>query len=140
MLFRKTFVLVLGLYPAEFRAQFGSEMVTVFEQAIAQRRGRGDVSLFVSLLREILGLIAGAARERVKYPSSKSAAEDVTCPSDIAGAERYLQIVSGRLIAAIASHDSPMLVITTSRIARHAHCWRSCEPVPVDSGTPRQLS
>lgn len=95
----------LVLYPADFRARFGAEMVTVFEQAAAQRRGRGGVCVFLFFAKELLGLVAGAAKECVFHDDADRAYDDPPFPSDVAGAERYLEIVSRRLIRAIAKHE-----------------------------------
>jgi DNA-binding PadR family transcriptional regulator len=102
-LLRQAYSLGLVLYPADFRAQFGGEMVTVFEQAAAQRHGGTSVLLF--FVKEMLGLLAGAARERVFHDDAVTAHDDLPFPSDVAGAERYLEIVSRRLIRAIANHE-----------------------------------
>jgi len=102
-LLRRAYCMGLVLYPADFRAQFGAEMVTVFEQAAAQRRGGTRALLFFA--KEILGLLAGAARERAFHDDAIRAHDDLPLPSDVAGTERYLEIVSRRLIRAIANHD-----------------------------------
>jgi hypothetical protein len=96
---------VLGLYPADFQAQFGGEMSAVFEQAAAQRRQRSSLAFWVFAAREMVGLLAGAARERVLPRGGSRASECLPFPADIAGAERYIAIVSARLITAIANHD-----------------------------------
>lgn len=103
MLLRRAYSMGLALYPADFRAQFGAEMVTVFEQAAAQRRGRTRVLLF--FVKEMLGLLSGAARERLFHDDAIPAHDDLPFPSDVAGAKRYLEIVSRRLIRAIAKHE-----------------------------------
>lgn len=103
MLLRRAYSMGLVLYPADFRAQFGAEMVTVFEQAAAQRRSGTRVLLF--FVKEMLGLLAGAARERVFHDDASRAHDDLPFPSDVAGTERYLEIVSRRLIHAIANHE-----------------------------------
>jgi len=95
----------LVLYPADFRAEFGAEMVTVFEQAAAQRRDRGGICVLLFFVKEMLGLLAGAARERVFNDDAIRAHDDLPFPSDVAGTERYLKIVSRRLIHAIANHQ-----------------------------------
>jgi DNA-binding PadR family transcriptional regulator len=105
MLLRRAYSVGLVLYPADFRAQFGAEMVTVFEQAAAQRRGRGGTSVLLFFVKEMLGLLAGAARERVFHDDAIRAHDDLPFPSDVAGTERYLEIVSRRLIHAIANHE-----------------------------------
>lgn len=95
----------LVLYPADFRAQFGAEMVAVFEQAAAQRRGRGGTSVLLFFVKEMLGLLACAARERVFRDDAIPATDDLPFPSDLAGAERYQEIVSRRLTRAIKNHE-----------------------------------
>jgi len=102
---RRAYSMGLALYPADFRAQFGAEMVTVFEQAAAQCRGRGRTFVLLFFGREILGLLAGAARERVFHHDALRAHDDLPFPSDVAGTERYLEIMSKRLIDAIANHE-----------------------------------
>ena len=102
MFLSRAYNMLLGLYPADFRAEFGGEMVTVFQQAATrERRGLG---LLGFAAKEMLGLLAGAIRERAKPSDADRAAGALRFPTDIAGAERYLQVVSGRLIHAIAHH------------------------------------
>ncbi len=99
MFVQKIYSMLLSLYPPAFRAQFGDEMVQVFLQAASEHRSR---PLFI--VREMLGLVTGAAREWAA--NREAVVEDITAlPSDIAGVEKYRQIVSQRLIHAIANHD-----------------------------------
>jgi hypothetical protein len=102
---RKTYSILLGLYPADFRTQFGGEMVASFEQAAAERRGRGGACVLLFFVKEMLGLVAGAARERILHGDATRSHDDLPFPSDVAGTERYLEIVSRRVINAIAKHD-----------------------------------
>jgi len=102
---RGAYSLGLVLYPADFRAQFGAEMVTVFEQAAAQRRERGVTCVLLFFVKEMLGLVAGAARERLFHNDAIPAHDDLPLPSDVAGTEKYLEIVSRRLKDAIVRHD-----------------------------------
>jgi DNA-binding PadR family transcriptional regulator len=102
---RRAYSMGLVLYPADFRAQFGAEMVTVFEQAAAQRRARGGTRVLLFFVREMLGLLAGAARERIFHDDAIREPDDLPFPSDVAGTERYLQIVSRQLMRAISNHD-----------------------------------
>ena len=105
MVLRRAYSMGLILYPADFRAQFGAEMVTVFEQAMAQRCGRGRTYVILFFVKEMLGLLTGAARERVFHDEAIRAHDDLPFPSDVAGTERYLEIVSRRLNHAIANHE-----------------------------------
>ncbi len=80
-------------------------MVAVFEQAAAQRRGRGAACVVLFFVKEMAGLVAGAARERVSHDDAIPVHDDLPFPSDVAEAERSLEVVSRRLINAIAKHD-----------------------------------
>jgi len=102
---QKTYSTLLGLYPVDFQIQFGDEMAAVFQQAAAEHRRRGRLDLALFALREMLGLTAGAVRARVSDPSP--AVEDLPFPSDIGAAEKYVALVSRRLIEAISTHDFP---------------------------------
>ena len=105
MLLRRAYFMGLVLYPADFRTQFGAEMVTVFEQAAEQRRDRGVTCVLLFFVKEMLGLLAGAARERVFHDEAVPTHDDLPFPSDVAGAEKYLEIVSRRLTHAIKNHE-----------------------------------
>ena len=100
----KAFKVLLELYPANFRATFGAEMSVVFEQALAQQGKRGRWWLVRFAVREIAGLVAGAARERGLHGAAGQC-DDLPFPSDIAGAERYIEAVGRRIVHAIAHHD-----------------------------------
>lgn len=65
---------LLYLYPSLYRREYGDEMVCVFRNAEADARAAGIKERFSFRVRETLGLVAGAARERVRsvtgnYPS-----------------------------------------------------------------------
>lgn len=105
MSLRRAYSIGLVLYPADFRAQFGAEMVAVFEEAAAQRRIRGRTFVVMFFVKEMLGLVTGAARERIFHDDAIQPLDDLPFPSDVAGTERYLEIVSRRLKRAIANHE-----------------------------------
>ena len=96
--------MLLGLYPIEFQIQFGDEMTAVFQLGVAEHRERGRLSLLRFALREMFGLIAGAAGARV---SNAGAAAELQFPSDIVSAEKYIEVMSRRVIRAISTHDFP---------------------------------
>jgi hypothetical protein len=104
VLLQKTYSVPLGMYPVEFQIQFGDEMTAVFQQAVSEHRERGCLSVLHFTLREIFGLVAGAARARV---SNAGAYADPPFPSDIGLAEKYVELMSRRLIVAISTHDFP---------------------------------
>jgi hypothetical protein len=95
---------LLGLYPTDFQVQFGEEMTAVFEEAARRRRERGRIALFLFYTHEALGVVAGAVREHAAG-RRRAAPEDLPFPSDIASAERFIEIASRRVIHAIANHD-----------------------------------
>src|SRR5258708_26561778 len=105
MLLRRAYSMGLVLYPADFRAQFGAEMVKVFEQAAAQRRDRGGACVLLFFVKEMLGLLAGAARERVFHDDAIRAHDALPVPSDVARTERDLEGVYTRVIHALANPD-----------------------------------
>jgi hypothetical protein len=101
---RKAYSMLLGLYPMEFQVQFGGEMLAIFQQAAAEQRERGGVNLLRFALREMLGLVVGAAGARL---SNAGESRDLPFPSDISSAEKYIDLMSRRVIRAISTHDFP---------------------------------
>lgn len=61
---RRVFRLLLLLYPPAYRAQFGSEMIELFELRMMASDNRGGV-----LASEMAGLLAGAIREWFDPPA-----------------------------------------------------------------------
>jgi hypothetical protein len=96
---------LLNLYPPGFRARFGAEMQSVFEESAAEHRRRSPRSVFPFALKEFLGLIAGGATER--HAAAARLRPPPPFPTDIPGAEQYIALASQRVIAAIAHHDFP---------------------------------
>lgn len=58
---KRIYKMMLGLYPADYRAFFAADMVNTFEKAIEARRGRTVFARFV--LTELAGLVLGAGAE-----------------------------------------------------------------------------
>jgi hypothetical protein len=61
--------LLLLLYSAPHRHEFGEEMTAVFLEAQAETAQKGAVAQTVFCTREAAGLLFGAVRERVRVPS-----------------------------------------------------------------------
>lgn len=60
---KRAYRALLGLYPYDFRAEFGAEMLAAFKTVDAERHGA-----------ELAGLLAGAAGEWIaKFTSDRSA-------------------------------------------------------------------
>jgi hypothetical protein len=101
---RRIYRFLLGLYPADFRAQFGEEMTAVFEEAAVRRRKREDIALVLFYAHEAFGVLAGAIREHAAARREEPR-EDLPFPSDVAAAERFIEIASRRVIHSIANDD-----------------------------------
>src|SRR3954466_9959870 len=64
--------LFLGLYPDNYRSEFGSEMISVFEQRKAEGGGKGVVYRAVFVVREFSGLVRDAFRAQMQMaPGSR---------------------------------------------------------------------
>lgn len=61
---------LLVLYPAEHRAEFGEEMVSVFLDVRRDRKGVVEQLTFCA--REIMGLVSGAVRERLRLIGARN--------------------------------------------------------------------
>jgi len=57
---------LLHLYPASHRRQFGSEMISVFEDLQVDRANAGRVPQLHFACREAFGLVGGALREHLR--------------------------------------------------------------------------
>lgn len=62
---------LLRLYPAEYRAEFGEEMLDVLGQAMIEARRRGRFVSVRASMRESAGLVRGAMKERIRYRFGK---------------------------------------------------------------------
>lgn len=60
----RVYRLLLRLYPARFRAEFGDEMAGVFAEHLAEAERQGQAAAWALLLREAGGAVSEAARER----------------------------------------------------------------------------
>jgi hypothetical protein len=58
---KRIYLMLLGFYPAEYRALFEVEMLALFEEAAAERRGRA--AYFGFSVRELAGLVWGGGFE-----------------------------------------------------------------------------
>ncbi len=58
---KRAYLILLGFYPAEYRALFEGEMLALFEEAIAEQRGRA--AFFWFCIRELAGLVWGGGLE-----------------------------------------------------------------------------
>jgi len=58
---KRIYLMFLRFYPAEYRALFANEMLLLFEEAVAERRGLA--AFFWFSIREFAGLASGAGFE-----------------------------------------------------------------------------
>jgi hypothetical protein len=106
---------LLRLYPAEYQATFGCEMVRVFGEASATAKQRRRSGLALFTIRECLGLIKGALVEhsvkRIRQdhyiaglaggqPQTQGQGEIAQVRAQLESDLRYME-------AAIARHDFP---------------------------------
>jgi|ERR1019366_103019 hypothetical protein len=54
---------LLWLYPAKYREEFGREILSVISQAAAERKTDGRLVYALFVIAELFGLISGAAAE-----------------------------------------------------------------------------
>jgi hypothetical protein len=62
---------LLRLYPARYRQQFEDEMLTLFQELQSENRIRTRVRRGIFYVREIAGVLRGAARERCRVLRGK---------------------------------------------------------------------
>ena len=107
---KRTFELLLRLYPVDYRAVFGAEMLSTLDRTTEDRHGRRF------LLRELTGLLIGAGSEWAAKLTT-GAAERRRClseargecacalPVDVVEAQRRISVLIERMVYAIAHHD-----------------------------------
>lgn len=124
---RRLYVILLRLYPRDFRAAFGHEMTAAFDQSAAERRLRGRGTFLRFAFKETAGLVFGAAAEWVAKlttdrPLRGRTLPDVTLmrpagvswddhyrnsflPDELMQAQTQVDLLVNRIIYAIAHHD-----------------------------------
>jgi hypothetical protein len=101
---------LLALYPKDQREQFGAEMEAVFGQAAEEHRNRGAAVCVWFAMRELVGLVAGAAAarfERVAHrpPAGRAITEPLVLPDDVREIERIARVSIDRMVYAISHHQ-----------------------------------
>ncbi len=98
----------LLLYPSRYRTEFGEEMLGVLASCLADASRQGNLARMNAVVRESLGLVAGAAAEHVrgwfgKYPWFQIASRRIYMRSDFryprATAPMMLVILAGIILA-----------------------------------------
>jgi hypothetical protein len=116
---RRIYIALLHLYPRKFRKSFCAEMLSTFDNAIAERRGVGIIASLRFALNEFAGIVIGAAAEwiaklttrsrtvplDVHYGLVLSLANDTAVPQELAEAQQRTDLLVERVVHAIAHHD-----------------------------------
>jgi hypothetical protein len=104
----RAYKLLLHLYPRRFRATFGEEMTRVFEESAKERRGQGPLAYSGFILRELMGLVTGAAGAWLggrPIRPLEMASETSELPADLAEAQRCVDASIEGMVHAIAHHQ-----------------------------------
>ena len=60
---RTIYSVLLGLYPAKYRVEFGREILSVISQTADERKTDGMLVYALFVIAEVFGLLSGAAAE-----------------------------------------------------------------------------
>jgi hypothetical protein len=103
----RTYELLLILYPRAHRAEFSDEMRQVFEAAAAERREQGRAPYVRFVVREIAGVIVGAARAWLtpQRAAQLAAAKYRHLPREVAEAQQRVDENIAGMVHAIANHQ-----------------------------------
>jgi hypothetical protein len=88
---------LLDLYPASFRAEFADEMADVLAASLAAAARRGRIALFMTVAREVVGLLLGVVREHRRVDREQRDSTGLR-PDDVGGirvAARLLALLCG---------------------------------------------
>jgi hypothetical protein len=102
---RPLYSLVMGLYPAAFRKEFGEEMQWVFEEKLAEEKKAGSAHMLLVIFQELRDLAIHAIPERIK--EWKGAPQFMFTPNPRI---RILSILSPILLMAFLSLVNPRYI------------------------------
>ncbi|HTR39223.1 MAG TPA: hypothetical protein VMH80_25280 [Bryobacteraceae bacterium] len=101
---RRTYLFFLLLYPRNHRALFGTEMLRVHQESAAEHRSQGRIAYAAFVVRELAGLLTGAAGAWFgRQPPLPKAQGNV--PTNIAEAQRCIDASIAGMVQAIAHHQ-----------------------------------
>ena len=80
MRIERAYEFALRLYPVDYRARFAAEMLTAFEEAVADRHGVGTVASVRFIVAELTALVSGAGIEWLAKLTSDGAARGRCLP------------------------------------------------------------
>ncbi len=101
---RRTYRLLLHLYPRKFRETFGEEMMQVFQEAACERRKQGPIAYGSFVMRETLGLLLGVPGAWLGHQPALPAVQS-SVPTNIAEAQRCIDASIEGMVKAIAHHQ-----------------------------------
>ena len=113
MKMRRIYMVLLSLYPRDYVASFGSEMLSTAELLAEEHRGHGRVAFVRFATTEMIGLIAGAAVEwMAKFRTNRPIAgvcvnrSGRSMPADeVLESQRRIAFLIKGMEHAIANHD-----------------------------------
>lgn len=101
---KRTYQFFLLLYPQKQRALFGAEMLRVHQESAAERRSHGRIAYAGFVLRELTGLVRGAAGAWLGHQPAPPEDPDGV-PTNIAEAQRCIDASVAGMVQAIAHHQ-----------------------------------
>lgn len=118
---KRAFATLVRLYPRDYRVAFGAEMLSVFEQAIEQRRAQGRIAFLQFAIKELIGLAVAIGAEWISKWSHSDAyvragslanTNDQTgdmaesaIPRELVEAQKRIDLIIGRMVHSIANHQ-----------------------------------
>ncbi len=114
MIVNQMFRFLLCFYPPEHRVLFNTEMTSVFEAALAERRRQSHTAWVRFVISEFAGLIAGAMSARTAGLFGSSGPVVATAgasvpqnglPDDVVEAQQRVDALLGSMVDAIAHHQ-----------------------------------
>jgi hypothetical protein len=119
---------LLQLYPSDYRALFGAEMLGVFESVDEERQHNARAAYVRFVSCEFAGLVAGAARERIGHAAhavyrSANLSSPLSLPAEWLASLTYVAFRSNPAFISRLVPDPRM--VRTWRLS-----WRSDEGQP----------
>jgi hypothetical protein len=114
MKMRRIYAALLNLYPRDYVASFGSEMLSTVELLAEEHRRRGRAAFIRFAMAELTGLMVGAAVEwmarlRTDKPVAVAYAgrSGGSVPDEVLESQRRIAFLISGMEHAIAHHDFP---------------------------------
>lgn len=118
---KRAFATLVRLYPRDYRVAFGAEMLSVFEQAVEQRRAQGRIAFLQFAIKELIGLAVAIGAEWIwnwshsdTYVRAGSLANtndqtgdmaESAIPRELVEAQKRIDLIISRMVHSIANHQ-----------------------------------